>query len=365
MAAPRTILHVFSTFAVGGPQRRFATVSRAHDGYRHLIAAMDDNHAAAELLDDADHELVTLSMAKGRSLDIQNLLRLRRLLKEKKPDLLCTYNWGSIEAVIANRLSLKGQIVPHIHFEDGFGPDESQHVQLPRRVAMRRLFLKNSRVIVPSRTLEKIAADVWGLRNVTFVPNGIDTALFYPVGAKPDATFTIGTVGALRPEKNFALLIKAFADSGLAGRARLIIAGDGSTLSQLTDIADKLGIAASVDFPGHIADPAELYRSFDVFAISSNTEQMPLSLLEAMASGLPVIATDVGDIATMLSYDNNPLVVPSGDMDGLASAMRQCFEDATLRQRIGVANRAKVLRDYQLQQMIDAYGNLFSGSEVA
>jgi len=364
MAAPRTILHVFSTFAVGGPQRRFATVARALDGYRHLIAAMDDNHAAAGLLGDVDHELVTLSMVKGSSLDIRNLLRLRRLLKDKSADLLCTYNWGSIEAVIANRLTLKCQIVPHLHFEDGFGPDESQHAQLPRRVAMRRLFLKNTRVIVPSRTLEKIAADVWGLRNVGFVPNGIDTTLFYPAETRPGTDFKIGTVGALRPEKNFGLLIRAFAESGLADCARLVIAGDGPQLNELKNIAESLGIAVSIEFPGHIADPATLYRSFDVFAMSSDTEQMPLSLLEAMASGLPVIATDVGDVAAMLSDDNRPLVVESGDSNELAKAMRQCFEDTPLRQQLGAANKEKVLRDYQLQQMIAVYGRLLSGSEV-
>ena len=367
MAAARTILHVFSTFAVGGPQRRLATIAAALNGYRHVIAAMDDNHAAAALLGQADHQLVTLSMKKGGAVDIGNLLRLRELIARTKPEILCTYNWGSIEAVIANRLSVARTIVPHIHFEDGFGPDESQDIQLPRRVQMRRLLLRKTPVVVPSRTLEDIALQKWGLQNVHLVPNGIDTAQFHPVGPgdrEPDARFVIGTIGAIRPEKNLTLLLEAFVRSGLAGKARLVIAGDGPDLPALTATSEKLGIADSVSFPGHVEDPAALYHTFDLFAMSSDTEQMPLSLLEAMASGLPVIATDVGDVSAMLSSENTALVVPRRDAEGLAEVMRRCASDEALRRRLGDANRRKVLKDYRLQDMIGTYDRLFSGGTV-
>lgn len=365
MTAPRTILHVFSTFAVGGPQRRFATLARALPGFRHIVAAMDDNHGAAGLLGGVDHELVTLSMVKGGSVNIGNLMRLRSLYGSKKPDLLCTYNWGSIEAVIANRLILGGQIIPQVHFEDGFGPDESQEIQLARRVRMRRTFLKRTPVIVPSQTLDRIAVAAWGLGNVRLVANGVDTALFHPAETESGEACVIGTVGALRPEKNFSLLIAAFAASGLADRARLVIAGDGPERQKLVALAERLGVSASVAFPGHVPDPAALYRTFDLFAMSSDTEQMPLSLLEAMASGLPVIATDVGDVPVMLSDDNGGFIAPRGDEERLAALMRQCCDDPALRRRLGQANRAKALDRYQLQQMIDAYGDLFSGKDVA
>ncbi|MBD0427598.1 glycosyltransferase [Aquisalinus flavus] len=356
---------MFSTFAVGGPQRRFATVARALDGFRHIIAAMDDNHAAANLLAGVDHELVKLSMTKGESVSIGNLIRLRTLYVAERPDRLCTYNWGSIEAVIANRLTLAGEIVPHLHFEDGFGPDESQNHQLARRVRMRRLLLGKTRVIVPSHTLERIAVASWGLRNVQLVYNGIDTELFHPAETGTRKKIVIGTIGALRPEKNFSMLLAAFAKSELTNRARLVIAGDGPEKEKLHRLADSLGISGSVNFPGHVTDPAALYRTFDLFAMTSDTEQMPLSLLEAMASGLPVVATDVGDVAAMLSDDNSGFVVPRGNEAGLAALLHQCCDDVVLRQRLGKANRAKVLRRYQLQQMIDAYGQLFSGKDVA
>ena len=113
-------------------------------------------------------------------------------------------------------------------------------------------------------------------------------------------------------------------------------------------------------FTGHLAAPQEVLRDFDLFALSSDTEQMPLSVLEAMASGLAVVATDVGDVAAMLAGENRPFVV-ARDAAALAGAMETLLADPARRCAIGAANRARAERDYDQETMFQAYATLFDG----
>lgn len=359
MARKLTILHVFSTFAVGGPQRRFAELAKALPGYTHIIAAMDGDHTATSLLDGVDYRVQDIEIRKGGAIDVGNVVRLRRLLRSSDADILCTYNWGSMEAVVANKMSFRGRILPHVHFEDGFGPDETPGRQLPRRVQARRLLLKSAEVVVPSNTLKSLADKRWQLSRIHYIPNGIDTARFVPVAGTPKESVLIGSIGALRPEKNFARLIEGFAAADLGETARLMIAGDGPDLERLETLALSDDIADRIDFPGHVEEPAGLLRLFDVFAMSSDTEQMPLSLLEAMATGLPVVATDVGDCKEMVSEENREYIVPVDDEAAYARALTALASDPDLRQRLGAANRERVQSHYDRSVMVKAYDRLF------
>ena len=171
----------------------------------------------------------------------------------------------------------------------------------------------------------------------------------------------IGTVAALRPEKNLGRLLRAFALLPEGCQARLVIAGDGPERAALEALARELGVAERVQFTGHVADPARLYGGFDLFALSSDTEQMPLTVLEAMAAGLPVVATEVGDVRAMLCPENDPFVGPK-EAAALAERLRDLLADAALRQRIGAANRAKAERDFDEQGMFHAWRALFDGT---
>ncbi len=172
-AAPRTVLSVFATFAVGGPQVRFAALANRYGArYRHLIVAMDGNVACRERLSPSlDVRFSPVPIRKGAI--IANLRAFRRFLRAQRPDVLVTHNWGSIEWAAANLPAL----VRHVHIEDGFGPEERDR-QLRRRVLIRRLVLRRSTLAVPSRTLARIAMGVWRLapQRVHFIPNGIDLA---------------------------------------------------------------------------------------------------------------------------------------------------------------------------------------------
>jgi len=352
------LLHVFSTFAPGGPQVRFAAIAN-HFGrrWRHAVVAMDGNTACRERLDPGlDVSFLESGAVKGDTLG--NIRRFRAALRAMRPAALVTSNWGSIEWAMANALPL----VRHVHLEDGFGPEERDR-QLPRRVWTRRVFLRRSTVVVPSRVLERIATEVWRLPRgrLRYVPNGIDMGKFGTGGAAENAVPVVGTVTALRAEKNLARLVRAFRRVVDVMPATLVLVGDGPELPMLQALVAELGLGGTVRFTGHVAQPQALYAGFDVFALSSDTEQMPLSVLEAMAARLPVAATDVGDVREMLAEANGRFVVPRDD-GALAEALAALLRDPARRGAIGADNRAKAERDFDQATMFAAWAALFDGA---
>jgi glycosyltransferase involved in cell wall biosynthesis len=363
-AAMPSVLHVFPSFAVGGAQVRTAALINHFAGrFRHEIVAMDGNHDCRERISaQADVTYTTLEFRKANTL--ANVRLFRRLLKEARPNVLVTSNWGSLEWAMANI----PRVVRHIHMEDGFGPDERE-TQVPRRVWTRRLLLRRSDVVVPSRLLQRIAADIWRLpkRRIRYVPNGVDLGLFAPGGLPHSICLAgegpvIGTVAALRAEKNLVRLLQAFCQVVQVMPARLLIVGDGQQRPMLEALAQEFGIASRVHFTGHMAGTHGAYGNFDLFALSSDTEQMPLSVLEAMAAGLAVAATDVGDIRAMVAPENGGCIVPKDDT-ALAGAMLELLRDPELRSSIGAANRAKAVREFDQDSMFRTYGRLYAGDD--
>ncbi len=353
MPTPKHILSVFSTFATGGPQIRFCALAN-HFGsaLRHSIVAMDGNLAAQEKLDPTLNAEFPNPGLKPRD-SIGNIARIAVFLRRENPDLLITSNWGSMDWAAARNLTR----TPHIHMEDGFGPEE-RSTQLPRRVLTRRLALRGSRIIVPSQTLCKIAAEIWRLPpgRLHYIPNGIDLARFrdaQPAPLPAGEGKIIGTIAALRPEKNVARLIRAFRLVRNETAARLVIVGDGPERAALHTLVQQLDLATSCHFAGHSAAPETWLAAFDIFALSSDTEQMPLSILEAMAAGLPVAATAVGDIAAMLAPENHPYLTAPDDT-ALATAITALLTSPAALS-IGAANAARAEQSFGIDRMCAAY----------
>jgi len=352
---------------------RFAKIAnRLGPAYRHTIVAVDGNTDCLDRLDPAlDVTVLPVPVAKGRLLSLGNLIRFRRVLSAEQPDLLLSYAWGAVEWGLVNRVV---PVCPHLHFEDGFGPEEAVNQQFRRRIWFRRVALAApTELIVPSHVLESIALQSWRFpeSRVRFIPNGIDCVRF---AAQPDPTalqrndgeLLIGSVGTLRREKNFGRLIRAFAGLPPDLKCRLVLIGDGPDRQALESAARDLGIAGRVTFTGQMLNPERALGLLDIFALSSDTEQMPLSLLEAMAAALPVVATDVGDVRGMLTADNRRLVVPRDDESAFTGALATLLRDATLRRRLGHGNRARAVREYDEAAMVATYDTLFrSAAAVA
>jgi glycosyltransferase involved in cell wall biosynthesis len=357
---PPHLLHVFSTFAVGGPQVRTAAIINAlGDEFRHTILPIDGRREALAKISVP----VTCVAPPPSRHPLVRPLQLRRILQAQRPKLVLTYNWGAIEAVLAARTLS----IPVIHAEDGFGPDEAGRLRA-RRVWARRLLLRGVPVIVPSRTLEQIALADYRLSRarVQYIPNGIDLERFH-AGRAPSVRASLGAsgeeivfgaIGGLRPEKNLAFLLRAFREAAIPN-SRLVLVGEGSCRRDLESLAVQLGIESKVRFAGATEETAEHYRAFDIFVMSSLTEQMPLALLEAMASGLPAICADAGDTAVLLGSAEPPEVVRRGDLAGYVQALRTLAQDQGLRRRLGQKNRERCEAEYGLQNMVRRYRALY------
>jgi glycosyltransferase involved in cell wall biosynthesis len=302
--------------------------------------------------------------AKGGGIAPRNVGLVRGILGTIRPDVLLTYNFGAIEAALAHRL---WPACRHLHLEDGFGPEETDGRQLARRVWLRRLALfGSSTIVVPSRHLERIARARWrfAARQVMYLPNGIDVGRFALVSAdRSSAGLTLGAVCALRPEKNLARMLRAVAALPPHLVNRIVIAGDGPERAALMATADRLGLASRVDFVGHVARPEAVLRTLDLFALTSDTEQMPLGLLEAMATGLPVVATDVGDVRAMLPRPQHPFVVARDDEGALVRSLAALAADRELARCLGTANRAQVCAHFTEDVMVRRFAHLIGVSE--
>jgi len=357
--APRLLLHAFSTFALGGPQARFVQLANTFGApYRHLVMAMDGCFDAGERLGpQVNWTPLHLDVVKGGALANRGLLRAA--LRRHRPDLLLSYNWGAIEWAAANI----PRLCPQVHVEDGFGPEEAQQ-QLARRVLMRRVLLGMHRVpvLVPSQRLHSIAVNLWKLapQRVHFVPNGV--ALPPPSQReRPDgAALCIGTVAGLRPEKNLARLIRAFAQVHAQQAARLVIVGEGPQRQSLQALAETLGVAHAVHFTGYLSDPAAALADFDLFALSSDTEQLPMALLEAMAAGLPVVATAVGDIPGLLQ-GVSPGNVSAPDDAAFAATLLRALAQPERWRLWGQAGQERVQNTYSEAQMLAHWRAVFDG----
>ncbi|MCZ2078803.1 MAG: glycosyltransferase [Bryobacterales bacterium] len=352
------ILHVFSTFGLGGPQLRVANIINSlGPAFRHTILPMDRNSDAACRI--APGACVHFIMPPERDAGRPHAMALHNTIRNIHPDLLVGYNWGAMDAVLA---AVVGRLCPVIQHEHGFGIDEAHSLKF-RRVLARRILLKAAHcTIVPSKVLYDIAITRYRLaaEKVRLIPNGVDTKRFRP-GHNPELRGQLGTggllfgyVGQLRPEKNLGLLIRAFALANIED-ARLVLVGDGPCRPELEHAARELGVLGKVIFTGKVQDPLPYLGALDVFVMSSVSEQMPMSLLEAMACGLPALCTDVGDIREMLGEPGAPVAVPPENPGVYADAMRLLAHNFETRAALGAGNRERCIARYSLERMVRCY----------
>jgi L-malate glycosyltransferase len=360
------ILHAHSTFSLGGKEARAVRLMNAFgDAAEHsVISSMPGELGAREAIDktvrvDFPHDAPPLTGRPG----LKRLFRLSRYLRGF--DLVLTYNWGAFDAVMARYL-FGGP--PLVHHEDGFNEDEAEKLK-PIRNLYRRLGLSAAhKLVVPSERLEGIARGPWGQGDgqVERIGNGIPVEHYRkPAAADPIPGFArrpgeivVGTVAGLRAVKNLPRLVRAFA-AMKEKNARLIIVGEGPESEAIIAAARAAGVADRVLLPGFLADPASYIGLFDIFALSSDSEQFPISLVEAMAAGRPVAATAVGDIASMVSADNRPLIVACQDEAAFTAALDSLAERSDLRRAIGQANREKAEAEYDERRMIARYARLY------
>lgn len=203
------------------------------------------------------------------------------------------------------------------------------------------------------------------------VQNGIDLSRFRPDSMArerirselgiPQGAWVAGAVGRLSQVKNHALLLRAAAAAGvLSGDdGRLLLVGDGPEAAPLRALAEELGISDRVVFAGERHDVPELLSASDVFVLSSNSEGLPLSMVEAMATGLPVISTAVGGIPALVADGETGFLVPSGDVDALAAKLATLKADPAQATAMGKRGRKLALGRYSAERMMASYMDIY------
>ncbi|PKP95550.1 MAG: glycosyl transferase family 1 [Alphaproteobacteria bacterium HGW-Alphaproteobacteria-14] len=358
------ILHCHSTFSAGGKEVRCARLMNAFGAaLEHVVVSAQPEAMGARALIDArikasfpdDFPALTGWPTPGRLAGIARAL--------KGYDLICTYNWGAMDVVMAHRVFARAMgLPPLVHHEDGFNEDEAHGLETSRNLYRRAALMEANRLIVPSTGLERIAIDIWHQPRVRVerIVNGIDTAAF----AKPPSPRAlplekgagqrwVGTLAGLRAVKQLPLLVEAVA--GLPEEWHLVICGEGPERERILAAAAAHGIIHRVHLPGAVADPARIIGLFDIFALSSASEQFPLSVVEAMSAALPVAAPDVGDIRVMVGEANQAFIAAPGSAQALRAALTQLAADGDLRARIGAANQAKARQEFDFAAMLARY----------
>lgn len=365
------ILHAHSTFDLGGKEARTVQLANAFGpAARHTLLLGVRGVAGALSALDPGVDFTLAPPDAPPLLGRPSWARWRALARYMAGfDLVLTYSWGAMDLAMAHRLHAKAmRLPPLIHHEDGFNEDEALRLK-PQRNLFRRVALGSARAVaVPSRVLEGVARHRWGIAPARLhrIDNGVDLAA---CTAPPDAAawpgglprgedeVIVGTVAGLRPVKNLPLLVRAVASAGPS--LRLGIAGEGPDRARVEAEAARCGLGQRLSAPGFVRAPARVLGLFDIFALSSDSEQAPIALAEAMAAGLPVAATDVGDVAAMVGEGNRRFIVPRGDEAGLARALAELAADPQLRARLGKENAAKASRDFDERVMFARYAALY------
>jgi glycosyltransferase involved in cell wall biosynthesis len=200
----------------------------------------------------------------------------------------------------------------------------------------------------------------WPATRTVVIPNGVDTTRFFPDPRPRSGRLIVGSVGNLRTVKNHALILKACAQLMQEGmELEIRIAGEGDQREPLHRLAEALGIADRLSLPGQIGDIPGFLNGLDIFVLSSDSEQHPNALNEAMACGVASIATRVGCVEDLLDNGRCGIIIEPGDMEGLAAAIRTLAQNEPLRKDFVDASLQQVRSAYSLEVMLERYRQLY------
>lgn len=369
--ASNLIVHLIYRLDVGGMENLLIErINRMPAGaYRHAVVALTGYTDFARRISKPGVEIHALGKRPGQSLGTH--ADLYKLLRRLRPAILHTYNLAAIEYAPAALLAGVPVRVNGLHGRDGADPEGRNW----KHKLLRRLMLPfYDCCYANSKDMEAWNRAVIGVpaHKSCLLSNGIDAERFRPLAEgeqRPDFGFgpgcrVIGTVGRVQDVKDHAALVDAFVLlraqlPQLAASLRLAIVGDGPLLAPLRDKVRALGLDGMVWLPGARADIPELMRGFDVYAISSIAEGTPGSVLEAMASGLPVAGTRVGGMPEVIDDGRTGHLVPPRDPEAMAAALARYLQAPELAAAHGAAGRARVLSHYSMTAMVANYQALY------
>jgi sugar transferase (PEP-CTERM/EpsH1 system associated) len=359
------VVHVLDSLAVGGMENGVINLVNAlSPAGRHTVVTMSALGPLAERLPES---VACHCIGKRPRIDVGAVVRLAALLRRLRPSIVHSRNWGAFDAIPAARLAGVPVVIHGEHGREAADPDGLD----PRRRRLRRVFAPLvTRFVTVSFDLRQWLLTTVGLpaAKLVTIHNGVDVSRF--AGGDrlaalralrlPSHAVVIGTVGRLDPVKDHAGLLRAFAVLRTdQPSAELVIVGEGPCRPELERLIQKTGLTGHVHLLGMRRDVPVLLQAFDAFVLPSRAEGISNTVLEAMATGLPIVATRVGGNPELVEHGVTGVLVAAGNPLALAAALRCYVEDAKRREAHGDAGRRRVLRHFTLERMAQAYQDLY------
>ena len=370
------VAHVFYRFDVGGLENGVVNLINhmPASAYRHAIIALTEVTDFRRRIQRDDVQCIALNKPPGHLYRL--FPRLVRIFRELKPAIVHSRNLAALEVTVPARLA---GVPVRIHGEHGRDVGDLDGSNKTYQWIRRFYNPFVSQWIALSRDLEGYLTDRVGIaqRKVTQIYNGVDAARFHPAdcAASPALTLTgcpfrqpehwlVGTVGRMQTVKDQALLAHAFIRAlelapELRPRLRLVMIGDGPLRAEAQMQLEAAGVADLAWLPGERHDVPDVLRSLDCFVLPSLAEGISNTILEAMASGLPVIATQVGGNPELVAGGETGLLVPASDPEAMARAIIDYASHPDRGRRAGETGRIAVERRFSMEAMVGAYQGLY------
>ncbi|WP_107797629.1 TIGR03088 family PEP-CTERM/XrtA system glycosyltransferase [Nitrosospira sp. Nsp5] len=366
---PPLIVHVIHHLGVGGLENGLVNLINhiPPERYRHAIVCLKGYSDFRYRILRENVEIVALNKREGH--DFGLYLNLFRTLRRLKPDIVHTRNLGTMEgqviaAVAGARARIHGE-----HGRDIFDLHGKNRKYNLLRKAIRPFV---DHFIAVSRDLESWLVDTVGAtpQRIDQIYNGVDSLRFHPRGGTPfgagpqgfftENTFVVGSVGRMADVKNYPSLIQAFLrvlkeEPAARERFRLLIVGEGTSRRECIEMLREAGAEALAWFPGERADIPELMRTMDLFVLPSLGEGISNTILEAMSTGLPVVATSVGGNVELVKEGYTGMLVPPGEPSALTEAMLRYYRNPDLIIQHGRAARRQIEASFSMETMTQGY----------
>jgi L-malate glycosyltransferase len=357
---PLRVMHLTDRFGVGGLELGILKIVNGLDDSR-IVSSVCSLRPGDPLTLRPGVKLFVLNRREGN--DPYLVVDLYRLLKRERPHVVHTHQWGTLlEGAVAARL---GGVPYHVHGEHGTLDTRRRNVWA-QRILWRRV---DRMLSVSSRLAERMARNIgFPLSRISVIRNGLDLNRFQPREDKASAklalgigpnTLLIGTVGRTVPVKDHATFLRALALLQSTGtRCSVVIAGTGPLLEETKQLAKSLDLH-DVRILGTRDDVEAVLPAFDIFVLSSRSEGLSNTIQEAMACGLPVVATQVGGADELVVDGQTGILVPPGNPEAFADALATLVHDVELRKRFGGAGHARARSHFGLGRMIREYEDMY------
>lgn len=358
------VLEVLATLKRAGAERVAVSLARGLDSARFetAVVSLFDAFPGGFEPELESAGIPVWHLGKRPGLDLRMIPRLRRVFREFRPGIIHTHSYVlryTLPAGLGLARSVKVHTVHNI---------ASREADFTGRLIHRFAFNRGVAAVAVGDVVEHSYRQLYGSPPAAVIRNGIDTSAFNQPGLRTgwrashgfnEEDLLVASIGRLDPQKNPLGLIASFAGAlGGLSHAHLLLAGGGSLRLDCEKMAAELGLAARIHFLGTTPDVAGLLAASDIFALASNWEGTPLAVIEAMAAGLPVVATSVGGVPELVTDGLTGVLTPAGDIGSMVSALGRLARDAGLRQLMGRAARLRSA-GFGVDAMVSAYASLF------